>query len=380
MIAIQIWHEFGVLQYNVAARCFLYACLTGSLIDTFGKIVIMRIGLKQFIKRKLRRASVYHAVGIAYTADQVLLCALRNKKGEYTWALDASFSHQSWQEKLPAYVKKEGLAGAPCFFALSSHWYRIHQVDKPNVSDTELFDALQWPIKEIAGSDKEIVYDYSDMPVQVAGQNKVMAVAIAKEEVAKLTNAIYLADLDLRSIVVEELATVHLVSNKNEAVITLVQEHGEVVVLNIVKDNKLYFSRRLKGFENIGGFSEVELDMGLTESMCVQIQRSMDFFESQLRQAPIKRILLKLDSPHISFLSSRISESMGVVCEAFEPNIICAEGFNFKMASFSCLGAAYTGALTTLSADSTKQSENIADENKSNVNTPNKEATMELTS
>lgn len=339
----------------------------------------MRIGWKQFIKRKLRKSSAYHAVGIAFTADQVLLCALRKKDGEFIWALDASFSHQSWQENLPAYVQKEGLAGAPCFFALSSHWYRILQVDKPSVNDNELFDALQWPIKEASGSDKEIIYDYSDVPVQIAGQNKVMAVAIAKEEVLKLTKVIYLADLDLRSIVVEELATVHLSPFRSEAVITLVQEHGEVVVLNILKDNQLYFTRRIKGFENIGSFSEVELDMGLTESICVQIQRSMDFFESQLRQAPIKRILLKLDSPHISFLSSRISESMGVICQAFEPNITCSEGLNFKMASFSCLGAAYTGAMTSLQQDAKGQSQNEPPEKKSIVKPVNKKAEVEAT-
>jgi MSHA biogenesis protein MshI len=337
----------------------------------------MRIGWKQFIKRKLRRPSNYDAVGIAFTADQVLLCALRKQSGKLVWALDASFSHQSWQESLPAYVQKEGLAGAPCYFAMSSHWYRIHQIDKPNVNDNELFDALQWPIQEVYGSDKEFVYDYSDMPIQVAGQNKVMAVAVAKEEVAKLTNVIYLADLDLRSLVVEELATVHLVPFKDEAVITLVQEHGEVVVLNIVKNNQLYFTRRIKGFENIGSFSEVELDMGLTESICVQIQRSMDFFESQLRQAPIKRILLKIDSPHVSFLSSRISESMGVTCEAFEPDIICGEGYNFKMASFSCLGAAYTGAMTN--RQTKPKSESKVDQSISTPNAPKEQSTLEAT-
>jgi MSHA biogenesis protein MshI len=311
----------------------------------------MRISWKQFIKQKLRKPSVYAAVGIAFTADQVLLCALRKTNDEtaqdYEWTLDASFSHKSWQNSLPAYVQKEGLAGTPCFFALSSHWYRIHQIDKPSVKDDEMFDALQWPIKEVAGTEKDVVYDYSELPVQVAGQNKVMAVAIAKDEVEKLTKVIYSAELELKSIVVEEFATTHLVAVTNEPVITLVQEHGEVIVLNIIKNNQLYFTRRLKGFENIGDFTELELNMGITESICVQIQRSMDFFESQLRQAPIKRILLKLDSHHVDFLSRHISESMGVVCEAFKPNIKCAKDFNFQMASFSCLGAAYTGAMTT---------------------------------
>ena len=36
--------------------------------------------------------------------------------------------------------------------------------------------------------------------------------------------------------------------------------------------------------------------MGVSESMSVELQRSMDFFESQLRQAPVKKILLHLDT------------------------------------------------------------------------------------
>ena len=304
----------------------------------------MRISWKEYLKQKFRRPSPYSAVGIAYTADQVLLCALAYSDGGYIWSLDASFSHQTWQNDLKDYVVKNKLTGTPCFFAMSSHWYRIHQLDQPDVPQSDIFSALQWPLQEALGADKPIVYDYVNMPVQVAGQNKVFAVAIARDEVEKLTSVIFDAQLDLKGISVEEFATTHLVENRSEPVITLVQEHGEVVVLNIIKDQQLYFSRRLKGFENIGGFSERELEMGITDSICVQIQRSMDFFESQLRQAPIRQIVLKLDSPHLAFLCQQISKDMGVNCDVFTPNIECAEGLNFKMASFSCLGAAYTGA------------------------------------
>ncbi len=335
----------------------------------------MRLTLTQYMKQRLRRPSAYHAIGIAYTADQVLLCALKYKAGVYSWALDASFSHQSWQTKLKDYVQKHKLGGTPCFFALSSHWYRIHQVDKPQVADDELFDALQWPVKEALGTDKDIVYDFAELPVQVAGQNKVLAVAVASEEIKKLSNIIYAADLRLNSIVVEELAMTHLVESSSEPVITLVQEHGEVVVLNIIKDNQIYFTRRIKGFENIGEFSEAELQMGISESICVQIQRSMDFFESQLRQAPIKRILLKLDSPHIDYLSSLIADAMGVECASLEPDIECAEGLTFKMASFSCLGAAITGAKTMLDKPKAnkKSSRKKQAKNDDNVNEMNEQ-------
>jgi MSHA biogenesis protein MshI len=267
---------------------------------------------------------------------------LKKNKDTLTWCLDTSFSHQSWQTDLPKYVSEHGLTGADCYFALSSHWYRIHQIDKPSVDSGDVFNALKWPLKEASGSEKDIVYDFIDLPAQVSGQNKVLAIAVSKDEIEKLTEVIFSSDLNLKGISIEEIATNHLVNCNNEPIITLVQEHGEVIVLNIVKENRLYFSRRLKGFENIGGFTQVELEMGITDSLSVQIQRSMDFFESQLRQAPIRNILIKLDSPHTEFLCQHIADSMGVVCKPFLPELSYASDLNFKMASYSCLGAAYS--------------------------------------
>lgn len=307
---------------------------------------MQKIGWKQYLKQKLRKASQFYSVGIAYTADQVLLCVLREINGSITWCLDASFSHQSWQSELKEYVFSNGLAGADCYFALSSHWYRIYQIDKPKVDEKDIFNALQWPLKEASGSEKDIVYDFVDLPAQVAGQNKVLAVAVSREEIKKLTEVIFESDLNLKGVSIEEIATNQLVKCNSEPVITLVQEHGEVIVLNIVKDNQLYFSRRLKGFENIGGFTQAELEMGITDSLSVQIQRSMDFFESQLRQAPIRRILVKVDSPHTEFLCQHIADSMGVSCETFIPDLQCSPDLNFKIASFSCLGAAYSKIVT----------------------------------
>jgi len=169
---------------------------------------------------------------------------------EYGSGVTKYFSHKTWAKDLIKYVKKHNLKGTPCYFTLTSHWYKVHQIEKPDVKDNELFDALKWPLQEVVGSDTELVYDYADLPVQVSGQNKVMVVAIPRKEAEKLTQAIFEADLILKGITIEELATMELLEASDDAVITLVQEHGEDIVLSIIKDNELYFSRRLSGFEN----------------------------------------------------------------------------------------------------------------------------------
>lgn len=304
----------------------------------------MRISWKQYFKQKFRKPSEYFSVGIAFTAEQVLLCALKKSDAGLQWVLDASFTHKTWAKGLIDYVKAHNLQGTSCYCTLTSHWYKLHQIERPEVADDELLAALKWPMQEAIGTSNEMVYDYAQLPVQVAGQNKVMVVAITRKEIEKLTQAIYQADLMLESISVEEFTTIELTPKSSEAVITLVQEDGEDVVLNIVRDKELFFSRRMKGFENLASFSEAELDMGITDSLTVQIQRSMDFFESQLRQAPVKRILIKLDTPHMEYICNSIAEAMGMPCDLLKPNLSCADNLNFKMASFSCLGAAYTKA------------------------------------
>ena len=318
----------------------------------------MRISWKQYFKQKFRKPSEYFSVGIAFTAEQVLLCALKKSDSGLEWVLDASFTHKTWAQGLVDYVKQNNLQGTSCYFTLTAHWYKVHQLERPEVADDELLAALKWPMQEAIGSTVEMVYDYAQMPVQVSGQNKVMVVAIARKEIEKLTKAIYQADLVLESILVEEFATVELTPKSSDAVITLVQEHGQDVVLNIVRDNTLFFSRRMKGFENIASFTEAELDMGITDSLTVQIQRSMDFFESQLRQAPIKRILINLDTPNMEYICNSIAEAMGMPCDLLQPEIACAEHLNFKMASFSCLGAAYTKAALIKESEEIKEDVN----------------------
>lgn len=302
----------------------------------------MQISWKEFIRRKFLKSSEYDSIGLAFTAEQVLACVFKRSGDDIVWELDASFSHQTWQESLKEFVSEHKLQGTPCHFALTSHWYKLHQIDRPNVADDDLVDAIKWPLQEATGGQQALVYDFVELPAQVTGQNKILVVAISEAEMQKLNKAIFDADLIMKSVTVEEFAVNKLLPNSDDAVITLVQEHGEEVVLNIVKNSVLYFSRRLKGFENIGSYSPQELDMGIADSLCVQIQRSMDFFESQLRQAPVKRILLKLDTPHEDHLKNAVSSAMGISCESFIPSISLNPDFNFKMASFSCLGAGYS--------------------------------------
>lgn len=315
----------------------------------------MRLSWRQLIRSKLKGKSSYFSIGIAFSGESVLMCVLQKKGDELEWVLDASFSHSNWQEQLAEYVQRHKLGNTDCYVSLTSHWYQLLQMDQPNVPEEEIYASIAWPLNDLLPPNVDYVYDYISPPAQAAGQAKLSVVAIPRKDIAKISEGIYNADLALKNIAIEETASVELTPASDVAVMSLVQEHGEEIVLNIVKNSQLYFTRRLKGFENLGSYSESELSMGITESLCVQIQRSMDYFESQLRQSSVRKVLLKLDTALAEQLASQIQENMGLPVVPFEPEIVCGSGFNFKMASFSCLGAAYIKQTCSVKTETNKQ-------------------------
>ncbi|MFB1036942.1 MAG: hypothetical protein QMC38_16535 [Sinobacterium sp.] len=91
--------------------------------------------------------------------------------------------------------------------------------------------------------------------------------------------------------------------------------------MNIVKRKQLFFSRRLRGYENLANFSPEELKMGIVDNLSLEIQRSMDYFESQLRQAPVKKVYISLNTLHQDPLADLIKQVIFISVEKFIPNV-----------------------------------------------------------
>lgn len=305
----------------------------------------MRIGWRTFLKHKFQSKSPYNAVGIAVSLDTVTFCALKTDgNNTFTVEHEETVSFSTWAQQLSRWVKEHGLTGTPCYTAFSLHWYQILQVDRPKVEAEEVSAALSWSIRELTGTEQEIIFDYVDLPVPLAGAAKLNVISIPKNDVKMLCENVFSSGLSLKAISVEELATCELITHSSDAVLTLVQEAGEEICLNIVKDGQLYVARRLKGFENLGSFSEDELNMGVAESLSVQVQRSMDYFESQLRQPPVKQILMRLDTQHPNVLKEQINQVVAAsVTELIPANVESKVDLPLHRVNYTSLGAALSG-------------------------------------
>jgi MSHA biogenesis protein MshI len=257
----------------------------------------MRISWREVIKQYFSKPSKFHSIGIELGDAELHLNVIQRKSGKFEWVKQHSLPMQDWVKHLAAYVEQNKLARTPCYVALGLNKYQLFQIDKPDVEEQEVAKALKWQVKEqLIGTDEHVL-DYYDHPDAIGGKEKVNVVAVSRPQISAIIKGILKADLKLVTISIEELATSELLPINDDAILTLFQEKGGQINLNIIKQGKLFFSRRLKGYENLPSFSLEEFQMGMGDTLSVEIQRSMDYFESQLRQAPVRRIVVYLNSP-----------------------------------------------------------------------------------
>ncbi len=197
-----------------------------------------------------------------------------------------------------------------CHLVLNAQQSQIVQVDKPNVPANEIIAALKWQVKDLVTiSPDNMVVDYFDGPLLSGGKEKINVVCAPLNELKKLVAAINKTDAEVASIVTEEFAFANLLPVQSEACLLVCQQPNEEITLLIVKQGQLYFHRRLRGFSQIAKKSEDELTMTMIDSLALEIQRSSDYFERQLKQAPIKEIKVLLPMASESFFARKLAEN-----------------------------------------------------------------------
>lgn len=304
----------------------------------------MHAGWRQYIKQRLKTPSKYFSLGIEFGNEAVQVSVLSQEKNQIRWVKQQLLPLSNWQSHLAKYVSQESLANTPTHILVASSQYQILQVEKPNLPEAEISQALVWSVKDLVNIQEEITVDYFDLPAQGSGPTKINVVALPKAHVEELLDGATAVGLELQSIGILELAVADLIEPSEDAILTLVQEAGQEVFLNIIKNGQVYFSRRLRGYENLSTFNAQELQMGVGDSLSVEIQRSMDYFESQLRQAPIKKILLGLESVHIEEFCEIMQKLTFMPTEVLKPTINHADNLKYSNSYVGSLGAAYLQA------------------------------------
>jgi len=201
-------------------------------------------------------------------------------------------------KELKRYLDDAGYTGGAAHIVLHPDTYNIYFVDRPEVEDDELTEAVRWKIKDLIDLPlDELVVDAFALPEDAYGgsQKKAYAVAVRREQMDKIVSMLEMSGVSIGSIGISELAIENLLKrcHQNEggssAVLRLRQAGGTLILSD---GGYLYLTRKVEGGISMIDLGEGEVRQEGLDSLLLEIQRSLDFYDSQLGKGRVRRFLM----------------------------------------------------------------------------------------
>ena len=192
-------------------------------------------------------------------------------------------------------VSELGLSGAGVSLVLAPDFYNISLMERPEVADSEVKEAVRWRLQDTLEYPLEqAVIDTFAMPAAATKgrADMIFVVSIQKTKLQNLITLVLAAGLKPDCVDITEMALrniSHLLYPDQQHAVGLLRMTPRSGIVNITQGHKLYLSRRLTGTSV--AFQESEWDV-LKESILLQVQRSMDYHESALAQTQSSIVLV----------------------------------------------------------------------------------------
>ncbi len=249
----------------------------------------------QLFKKKAKHQG---RVGVACVPGKLAIAHLEQRNGS-PHLLDAQVhdleSKDNQKELLSKCVKKMDLEDRQCSYVLSPDEYSLNLVEAPAVEPEELRSAVRWSVKDLLDMkiDDAAIEVFPVPDDAYRGRKMVYVVATAKSRIQKIVEMVTNAGLELAIIDIPELTMKNVVSafidDSNGAAFMDLRRTGST--MNISHDGSLYLTRRIN--TQMGPDVMQSPEWGnLRDRLVLEIQRSLDYFESQMNKGQLTRIII----------------------------------------------------------------------------------------
>lgn len=186
-------------------------------------------------------------------------------------------------------VSERALQGLPTNVLLHPSEYQMFLLEAPEVPSQELRDAMRWRIKDMISQPlDDVVIDCFALPEDAyRGRTRMVYCAVLEktrmQHYAQLVRqaGLHMASIDITEMAFRNLGSLAGAEGMNLALLRLRTSEGLICIQN---GADLYMARRIEQ-----GLARAAQDLGSTT---LEIQRSLDYFESQLGKGYINRLML----------------------------------------------------------------------------------------
>ncbi len=258
-------------------------------------------------------------VGLSIGPEGVSLAAI-NTRGKLEHCQFVS-AQQDAGTQVQALVDECQLKGMPCSVVLHPRYYQLLLTEAPGVEGSELAQALRWKVKELLDYPLETAaIEHFALPADAyrGRQSMLYVAAMPKAELQALVKPVEVAGLEVDCIEIAELAVHNLVSRlpADPGGIALVQLYREGGFVNLVEDGAVYLSRRLDA--GLNGYDPVADNSAFFDALFLEIQRSLDYYESQLGKGIITQLWYSPGIPYTAEIGTFLSGQLGLNVSALD--------------------------------------------------------------
>jgi len=186
-------------------------------------------------------------------------------------------------------VSERAFQGLPTNVLLHPSEYQMFLLEAPEVPPQELRDAMRWRIKDMISQPlDDVVIDCFALPEDAyRGRTRMVYCAVLEktrmQHYAQLVRqaGLHMASIDITEMAFRNLGSLAGAEGMNLALLRLRTSEGLICIQN---GADLYMARRIEQ-----GLARAAQDLSSTT---LEIQRSLDYFESQLGKGYINRLML----------------------------------------------------------------------------------------
>lgn len=232
-----------------------------------------------------------------------------------------------------------------CATILPSDHYHLLLTEAPQVPENELRAALRWQIKDLIEFNVEQAsLDVIDLPLPKRGDagKPVYVVAADSKAVDQHVAPLHAAQINLQIVDIHEMAQRNIAAALSEdqtglALVSLTETWG---IISLTRAGTLFLTRRIGfGWNHIADRGESAF-----EQVQLELQRSIDYFESYLRQPPVQHVILAPAPDRQQQLESHLQANIALPVQTVDletiVDCICTPPDDWQTRHFFACGAA----------------------------------------
>jgi len=220
-----------------------------------------------------------------------------------------------------------------CVSMMEPGTYNLLMVEAPDVQPDELKAAIRWKIKDLIDFHiDDAVVDVFEVPDSkgTAGKNRMMYAVVARNSAVKTRiDQLVNAGLNLSVIDIPELALRNIASLLPEDVggVALVYIGDDRGLITITRQSTLYLSRRIeKGINALPDTpmhdNDPEVVQDWLNGIIVEIQRSLDYYESHFSKPQVSSIIIAPMPRQIDGVADYISAQLEIPARMLDVNTL----------------------------------------------------------